>query len=100
MIPENDMCELAAIALRLSETEIPEENTLSMLGILMDLERVLDLGRPLLLLSGSRDTISEVNIKMDRVRVNIRKLIDSLPKQDVAEYMKARARSVEFQFSV
>lgn len=94
---------ISEAATTLAKLNVENELNLSKLGILMDLENILDKGR---FLSGVKVTEEENNkfrkvVKnMDDLRAVIRHMLDERDKEEVVEFMKERGRIATNQFYI
>lgn len=90
-------------ALVFVKLEIEPSFIWSKLGVLMDLENVLDKGR----MFGMKRTTEEEEAKfkqvvanMDELRGSIRELLDAQDRSEAVEFMQARGRKAMNQFSL
>jgi len=67
------------------------------LGILLDIESILDAGRSL---AGPGEARAVVNKKMDALRLRIRNILDGMGKDEARRFLDARGEAIKRQFSI
>ncbi|MES2225255.1 MAG: hypothetical protein V4480_00410 [Patescibacteria group bacterium] len=92
MTPGEHLLAIADAGLAFSD--LPAED--SRLGILLDIENILDKGRGY----ANLEERSLVNKKMDELRGRIRTILDSIPTEEAMAFMTQRGRGAQNQFAI
>lgn len=66
------------------------------LTVLLDIENILDKGREY----AAVEERTIITAKMDELRSAIRTILDSMPREEAAEFMIQRGRDAQNQFSI